>query len=116
MHLNSICHPSSLTPTPLAASRPAPPCPAGHVMTSLASKAKHVPFRNSKLTRLLEDSLSGQAKSMMFIHVAPEVGGQRRAWALPGTAAARAAACCRLAAVGVGQGRLRPCPALRHLL
>ncbi|GAB4818535.1 hypothetical protein N2152v2_005581 [Parachlorella kessleri] len=44
----------------------------GHVMTSLASKAKHVPFRNSKLTRLLEDSLSGQAKSMMFIHVAPE--------------------------------------------
>ncbi len=42
-------------------------------MTSLASKAKHVPFRNSKLTRLLEDSLSGQAKSMMFIHVAPEV-------------------------------------------
>lgn len=56
---------------------PALPCTslAGHVMTSLASKAKHVPFRNSKLTRLLEDSLSGQAKSMMFIHVAPEVGG-----------------------------------------
>lgn len=53
----------------------------GHVMTSLASKAKHVPFRNSKLTRLLEDSLSGQAKSMMFIHIAPEVwqlNGRRR--------------------------------------
>lgn len=55
-------------------------------MTSLASKAKHIPFRNSKLTRLLEDSLSGQAKSMMFIHVAPEV-----------RAAGVHAACCGLA-------------------
>jgi kinesin family member C2/C3 len=29
-------------------------------------------FRNSKLTQLLADSLSGQAKVMMFLHVAPE--------------------------------------------
>lgn len=28
--------------------------------------------RNSKLTQLLSDSLSGQAKVMMFVHVAPE--------------------------------------------
>lgn len=28
--------------------------------------------RNSKLTQLLADSLSGQAKVMMFLHVAPE--------------------------------------------
>ncbi|KAK9806220.1 hypothetical protein WJX72_005827 [[Myrmecia] bisecta] len=44
----------------------------GDVMSALASKAQHVPFRNSKLTQLLQDSLCGQAKAMMFIHVAPE--------------------------------------------
>ena len=47
----------------------------GDVMAALASKARaHVPFRNSKLTQLLQDSLCGQAKAMMFIHIAPEVG------------------------------------------
>lgn len=38
--------------------------------------AAHVPFRDSKLTQLLQDSLSGQAKTMMFMHVAPEVSMQ----------------------------------------
>ena len=46
----------------------------GDVMAALAARdAKHVPFRNSKLTALLQDSLCGQAKAMMFIHVSPEV-------------------------------------------
>jgi kinesin family protein C2/C3 len=45
----------------------------GDVMSALAQKQKHVPFRNSKLTQLLADSLSGQAKVMMFIHIAPEL-------------------------------------------
>jgi len=45
----------------------------GDVMAALAAKAPHVPFRNSKLTQLLQDSLAGQAKAMMFIHIAPEV-------------------------------------------
>lgn len=45
----------------------------GDVMSALASKNNHVPFRNSKLTQLLQDSLCGQAKAMMFIHIAPEV-------------------------------------------
>ncbi|GFH23042.1 uncharacterized protein HaLaN_20590 [Haematococcus lacustris] len=44
----------------------------GDVMAALANKSKHVPFRNSKLTQLLADSLSGQAKVMMFMHIAPE--------------------------------------------
>lgn len=46
----------------------------GDVMASLANKDRHVPFRNSKLTQLLQDSLQGQAKAMMFMHIAPEVG------------------------------------------
>ncbi len=45
----------------------------GDVMAALAAKQAHVPFRNSKLTQLLQDSLAGQAKAMMFIHIAPEV-------------------------------------------
>ena len=45
-------------------------------MHALASKNAHIPFRDSKLTQLLQDSLSGQAKTMMFMHVAPEVGGR----------------------------------------
>jgi len=44
----------------------------GDVMADLAAKNAHVPFRNSKLTQLLKDSLSGQAKSMMFMHISPE--------------------------------------------
>jgi len=44
----------------------------GCVMQALAQKREHVPFRDSKLTQLLQDSLAGQAKSMMFMHVAPE--------------------------------------------
>lgn len=48
----------------------------GDVMAALAAKDKgHVPYRNSKLTQLLQDSLCGQAKAMMFIHVSPEVRG-----------------------------------------
>ena len=43
------------------------------VMEQLASRReKHVAFRDSLLTQLLADSLSGQAKCMMFMHVSPE--------------------------------------------
>jgi kinesin family protein C2/C3 len=41
-------------------------------MAALASKNQHIPFRNSKLTQLLQDSLCGQAKVMMFMHISPE--------------------------------------------
>ncbi|KAG1659504.1 hypothetical protein FOA52_015346 [Chlamydomonas sp. UWO 241] len=44
----------------------------GDVVAALARKDAHVPFRNSKLTQLLADSLGGSAKVMMFMHVAPE--------------------------------------------
>eukprot|EP00873_Tetraselmis_striata_P027607 jgi/Tetstr1/447871/TSEL_035181.t2 len=44
----------------------------GDVMNALALQSNHVPYRNSKLTQLLQDSLGGQAKTMMFMHISPE--------------------------------------------
>ncbi|CAE7386268.1 KIN14R [Symbiodinium microadriaticum] len=43
----------------------------GDVISSLASGHKHVPYRSSKLTFLLQDALKESSKVLMFININP---------------------------------------------
>lgn len=43
----------------------------GNVISALSEGGRHIPYRDSKLTRLLQDSLGGSAKTMMVAAISP---------------------------------------------
>jgi kinesin family protein C2/C3 len=91
----------------------------GNCMAGLAAGNSHVPFRDSKLTYLLQDSLSGDAKCAFFINVSPsstnasetlqslKFGQRLRAIAL-GPASANVSGGPKGKGKGKGKGRGKP--------
>ncbi|KAL7324390.1 Kinesin-related motor protein, variant 2 [Mucor circinelloides] len=48
----------------------------GRVINSLVDKTPHIPYRESKLTRILKDSLGGNTKTCIIATVAPAIQNQ----------------------------------------
>jgi kinesin family protein C2/C3 len=43
----------------------------GDVVEAIVQRRRHIPYRNHKLTQLLQDSLGGTAKALMFVNCSP---------------------------------------------
>merc|ERR1719150_1134546 len=43
----------------------------GNCINALADGSKYIPYRNSKLTRLLKDSIGGNCRTVMIANVSP---------------------------------------------
>ncbi|KAH9579770.1 Kinesin motor domain [Trypanosoma melophagium] len=43
----------------------------GHVVSALSSGGRHIPWRNSKLTRILQDSIGGRSRTSIILTVGP---------------------------------------------
>ncbi|CAM9840016.1 unnamed protein product, partial [Ectocarpus fasciculatus] len=52
----------------------------GDVISARASRQGHVPYRNSTLTYLLQDSLSADSKTLMLVCVSPVVQSAEESW------------------------------------
>ena len=43
----------------------------GNCINALADGSKYIPYRNSKLTRLLKDSIGGNCRTVMISNISP---------------------------------------------
>jgi kinesin family protein C2/C3 len=50
------------------------------VFQAIAKGDPHIPFRNSKLTHVLQDSLGGDSKTCMFINIRPDEDNLSESW------------------------------------
>jgi len=45
----------------------------GDVMNARANKSEHVPYRNSTLTSVLQESLGGESKTLVIVQLSPSM-------------------------------------------